>query len=711
METAARPAFRDPDRPLAERVADLLARMTVDEKVGQMRHGAAAVPRLGIPAYNYWNEALHGVARNGRATVFPQAIGLAATWDPALVQQIASAIGDEARAKYHATLERAGDTLRYQGLTFWTPNINLFRDPRWGRGQETWGEDPFLTGELGAEFVRGLQGDHPTYLKAAACAKHFAVHSGPERERHSFDARVSLRDLHESYLPAFRKLVVEARVEAVMGAYNRVNGEPCCASPTLLGAILREAWGFTGHVVSDCGALSDIHAHHAVTADAVETAALALRTGCDLACDTVYGAPLAEALAQGLVTEADLDRALARTLATRFKLGMFDPPELVPYAATPLSVVGCPAHRQLARQAAARSIVLLKNSGTLPIGADVRKLCVIGPNAASVDALLGNYAGLSDSLTTILEGIVGRAPAEMSVEYHHGVPLTVPNRNAVDAAADVARQSDLTIACIGLSPLLEGEEGDAVLAAAGGDRADLDLPEAQVAYLQRLHAAGARLVLVVCAGSPVNLSAVEALAEAILLVWYPGQEGGHAVADLLFGDVAPSGKLPISFPRSLDDLPPFDDYAMAGRTYRYATAEPLYPFGFGLSYARFAYEEVALSATQIPVGEGVTMRCTVANRGSVAAEEVVQLYVDWPGADGAAPAPKLVGFERVRLEAGERTTLIFAVAPTALAQVDAEGQCRPVSGPIRLTIGGCSPGARGIQLGAPEPLVATVLVV
>jgi beta-glucosidase len=704
------PVYLNHTQPLGERVDDLLARMTLEEKISQMRHNAAAIPRLDIPAYNFWNEALHGVGRNGRATVFPQAIGMAATWDPALIERIAAAIADEARAKYHATMRQKGDTLIYQGLTFWSPNVNIFRDPRWGRGQETWGEDPFLTGEMGAAFVRGLQGNHPAYLKTAACAKHYAVHSGPEQERHTFDAIVSPRDLRDTYLPAFKKLVTEANVEAVMGAYNRTNGEPCCASQLLLGDILRGEWTFTGHVVSDCGALSDIHATHKVTANGVETAALALKKGCDIGCDCVYADHLAEAIQRGLVTEADLDRALARTLATRFKLGMFDPQEHVPYASTPLSVVGSQEHRKLAYEAAAKSVVLLKNNAVLPIRNDVRSICVLGPNAASTEALLGNYYGLSDSLSTLLEGIVGRVPPEVKVEYRPAVQLTVANHNVVDHSVHVAADSDLTIACMGLSPLLEGEEGDAMLSDAAGDRSDIGLPEAQVAYLKKIAAAGARIVLVLCGGSPIALGEVQDLAEAIVFVWYPGQEGGRAVADVLFGDIGPSGKLPLTFPTSLKQLPPYDDYAMTGRTYRYMADDPLYPFGFGLSYTQFAYSGLELGASQIAAGDSLGVRCTISNTGQVESEEVAQCYLSDVEASVPVPLHKLVAFQRVRLAPGEQRTLEWTITPDMLALIDEDGQSRLEPGQFRITIGSCSPGARGIALGAPDPVSATIVV-
>ncbi len=670
-----------------------------------MGNEAAAIPRLGIPAYNFWNEALHGVARAGRATVFPQAIGLAATWDQELVQRVASAIGDEARAKHHAALQQKGSVAIFQGLTFWSPNINIFRDPRWGRGQETWGEDPYLTGELGAAFVRGLQGDHPTYLKAAACAKHYAVHSGPERDRHTFNAVVSRRDLHDTYLPAFKKLVTEAKVEAVMGAYNRTLDEPCCASQLLIGDILRGEWKFEGHFVSDCGALGDIHNTHKVTKDGVETAALALHKGCDIGCDCVFVDHLGEAVRRELVTEADIDRALARTLTTRFKLGMFDPPEQVPYAATPLSVVGGEAHRQLAYEAAVKSVVLLKNKNNiLPIRDTVRTICVVGPTAASLEALLGNYYGLNSSLVTLVEGIVGRVPEGMKVDYRPGCRLNQPNVNPLDWSVHETGVSDLTIACLGLSSLLEGEEGDAILSDDKGDRVDIGLPPAQVEYLKKIAANGAKIVLVLCGGSPIALGGLEDLVEAIVFVWYPGQAGGQAAADVLFGDVSPAGKLPLTFPKSTAQLPPFEDYSMAGRTYRYLAAEPLYPFGFGLSYTRFAYRDLKLEKERLALGEALSFRFTLTNAGPVVATEVAQIYLSDLEASAVVPLHKLIGFQRVQLAPGESRTLVFTVTPEMMAFVDDEGRSRLEPGEFRLTVGGCSPGARGVALGAPEPL-------
>jgi beta-glucosidase len=588
------PAYLDTARPFAERAKDLIARLTLPEKVGLMSHPAKGVPRLGIPAYNYWNEALHGVARSGRATVFPQVIGMAATWDRELIQRVASAIGDEARAKYHEALRRKGFTDQCQGLTFWSPNVNIFRDPRWGRGQETWGEDPFLSGEMGSAFVCGLQGDHPKYLKAAACAKHYAVHSGPEKHRHTFNAVVSRRELYDTYLPAFKKLVMEAKVEAVMGAYNRTLDEPCCASQLLLGDILRGEWGFQGHVVSDCGALSDFHNSHKVTRDAAESAALALQRGCDLGCDSVFD-EIPEAIRRGLISEAEVDRALERTLGTRFKLGMFDPPEEVPFTFISMEVVACPKHRQLAYEAAAQSVVLLKNKNNiLPIQPTTRSIFVTGPSATSLEVLLGNYYGFNNEMSTLLEGFTGRLPEGMGMDYHPGALLMHPNAIDKTWAPWMAQKAELTIACVGSSPLLEGEEGESLLTPNNGDRDGIRLPACQVEYIRQLAVHGAKIVLVVTGGSPLALGEVEDLVEAIVFVWYPGQEGGKAVADVLFGDVSPAGKLPLTFPKSLNQLPPFEDYGMGGRTYRYMTQEPLYPFGFGLSYSRFEYAELAL---------------------------------------------------------------------------------------------------------------------
>jgi beta-glucosidase len=681
--------FRDSTLPLEARVKDLVSRLTLQEKIGQLVFNAPAIPRLNIPSYDYWSEALHGVARNGRATVFPQAIGLAATWNPALVRSVACAIGDEARAKYHEAVRRHGFSGHSQGLNMWSPNVNIFRDPRWGRGQETWGEDPFLTGEMGAAFVRGIQGDHPRYLKTAACAKHYAVHSGPERDRHRFNARVSERDLHETYLPAFKKLVTEARVEAVMGAYNRTNDEPCCASQRLLGDILRGEWKFEGHVVSDCGALVDIHEHHHITADAPESAALAIKRGCDLDCGGVFE-QLGIAIQRGLVTQAEVDRALARVLTSRFKLGLFDPPEAVPYASIPPSVINCAEHRALARRAAVESIILLKNKDSLlPIAPDIRSVFVTGPHAADVNTLLGNYYGISETLTTILQGIIHHVPEGVRVSYRPGSMLTQPNQNPINDAMLDAASCDLTIACMGTSPLMEGEEGEAILAEQTGDRVNIGLPRAQVDFIRQLVAAGAKVVLVLAGGSAIALGDIADLVEAIVFVWYPGQEGGAAVADVLFGAANPAGRLPVTFYRSIDQLPPFDDYGMAGRTYRYMTQEPLYPFGYGLSYTRFEYDHLRMSASAIPADGQLGLSLEVKNCGERVGDEVVQLYVRYPESKVARPVKELRGFQRILLAPGESKTVTFTLDARQLAYYG-EGGFVVEPGTVQVLIGGSS---------------------
>ncbi|MBE0695898.1 MAG: glycoside hydrolase family 3 C-terminal domain-containing protein, partial [Anaerolineaceae bacterium] len=561
-------------------------------------------------------------------------------------------ISDEGRAKYHEALRRNQRTMIYQGLTFWSPNVNIFRDPRWGRGQETWGEDPYLTGEMGSAFVKGLQGDHPKYMKTAACAKHYAVHSGPERDRHTFNAIITKRELYDTYLPAFKKLVTDAKVESVMGAYNRTLDEPCCASKLLLEDILRNEWGFEGHVVSDCGALSDIHLNHKITKNGAETAALALKRGCDLGCDCAYYDHLQEALDQGLVTEKDIDNALQRTYGTRFKLGMFDPVEMVSYASIPMDVVGCEKHRQLAYTTALKSVVLLKNKNAiLPISPDTSSIMVTGPNAAALNVLLGNYYGFNEHMITMLEGITDALPEGMGMEYHQGMLLTDPGTTPNNWSLSMAAAAGLTIACMGISPLLEGEEGEALLVEHGGDRSSIEIPPAQVEFLRKLNIAGARTVLVLFGGSPVALGEAEDLVEAIIHVWYPGQEGGQAVADILFGKASPSGKLPITFPKATSQLPPFEDYSMKDRTYRYATWEPLYPFGFGLGYTTFAYSNLKLDQSALKVGNPLEFSVTLTNTGGQAGEEVAQVYLSDLEASTVVPIHKLVAFQRITLEA------------------------------------------------------------
>ena len=704
--TSEKLLYLDTSLSFVERVKDLVQRLTLEEKVGLMSHPAHGVPRLNIPAYNYWSEALHGVARNGRATVFPQAIGMAATWDKDLIHQVASAISTEGRAKYHEALRRNGYTAQYQGLTFWSPNVNIFRDPRWGRGQETWGEDPFFTGEMASAFVRGLQGDHPKYLKAAACAKHYAVHSGPEKDRHTFNAIVTKRELYDTYLPAFKKLVTEANVEAVMGAYNRTLDEVCCASKLLIEDVLRGEWNFQGHYVSDCGALSDFHLNHKVTKDAAESAALALQHGCDLGCDHVFN-EIPEAIERGLIAEADVDRALERTLRTRFKLGMFDPEKDVPFASISTDVVACEEHRQLAYRTATEAVVLLKNKDNiLPIKPSTKKVFVTGPTATSMEVLLGNYYGFNNQMVTLLEGITGRIPEGIGMEYTSGAMLKHPREIKRSWAPGMAQSADLAIVCAGISSFIEGEEGESLLSRQNGDRESISLPQSQIDYIKELSIHGARIILVLTGGSPIALGEVEDMVDAILFVWYPGMEGGRAVADVLFGDVSPSGKLPATFPKSLDQLPAFDDYGMNGRTYRYMTEEPLYPFGFGLSYSNFDYSDLQLDKTTLAIGDSLTVNVTVTNCGSSDSAEVVQFYLSDLHASTIVPLHHLVGFERITLKAGESHTSKFTLTPEMMSFYNDDGKLTLEPGEFRLEVGGCSPGKRGQKLGAPKPVTA-----
>jgi beta-glucosidase len=692
-------AWLNPALPIDTRVHDLISRLTPEEKVYQMMNSTPAIPRLHIPAYDWWNEALHGVARSGVATIFPEPIGMAATFDDSLVHQVANAISDEARAMYNAAREK-GYHARFDGLTFWTPNINIFRDPRWGRGQETYGEDPYLTARMGVALVRGFQGDDPRYLKVAACAKHFAVHSGPERLRHQFDAEISPHDLWDTYLPAFHALVVDAKVEAVMCAYNRTDGEACCGNTYLLDDVLRGQWGFKGHIVSDCDAIADIEEGHHLVSSKAGAAALALQRGVNLNCGDTY-LSLPDAMKQGLVTEAQIDSSLAVLLRTRFRLGLFDPAGSNPYDRIPASVINSPEHRALARTVAEKAIVLLKNNGVLPLSNGLERYFVTGPNASSVDVLLGNYYGVNNRLVTILEGLAGQIQSGSQMPYNQGVLLDRNNVNPIDWASGNARTSDATIYVMGITGLLEGEEGESLASPTFGDRLDYNLPSAQIDYLRKLKKDNPHPVIaVVTGGSPMNLAEVQEIADAVLLVWYPGEEGGNAVADILFGKVSPSGKLPITFPRSYDQLPPFDNYLMRGRTYRYMTAEPLYPFGFGLSYTTWAYSGLTLSKKKIHRGEGVTSEVTLTNTGKYVSDEVVELYVTHENAGDSAALFALKGFQRVSLAAGDSMRVRFVLTPEQLAVVDEKGHAVIPAGKIRISVAGSLPTRRSEELGA-----------
>jgi beta-glucosidase len=663
------PPYKNPNLPIETRVNDLVSRMTLEEKVLQMQNAAPAIERLGVPAYDWWNEALHGVARAGYATVFPQAIGLAATWDTKLMHEVADVISTEARAKHHEFV-RNNQHARYQGLTFWSPNINIFRDPRWGRGQETYGEDPYLTARLGVEFVKGLQGNDPRYFKVIATPKHYAVHSGPEPERHGFDAKAMERDLRETYLPAFRATIVEGKAYSVMCAYNRTNDEPCCANKKLMTDILRGEWGFNGYVVSDCGAIRDIWEGHKFVKTEVEASALAVRAGTDLTCGKEY-ASLIQAVKQGLITEAEIDTALKRLMTARFRLGMFDPPEMVQYARIPFSQNDTPEHRGLALQSARESIVLLKNANrTLPLRKDLKSIAVIGPNADVPEVLWGNYNGRPSRLITPLAGIKNAVSANTKVVYAPGSTLAGESSQAmIDEAVKAAREADASILVLGLSARLEGEEMKVeVPGFRGGDRTDISLPQPQEALLKAVVATGKPVVVVLLSGSALAVNWANENASAILEAWYPGGEGGTAIADVLFGDYNPAGRLPVTFYKSVDQLPPFTDYSMQGRTYRYFKGEPLYPFGFGLSYTKFAYSNLRVKSVKI--GEPVKVTVDVTNAGERDGDEVVQLYLTDVAASAPVPIKTLVGFERISLRPRKKRTVTFTITPRQMSLID-----------------------------------------
>ncbi len=696
MDQNNTPPYLDTLRPFAERADDLVARMTRDEKVQQMLHEASAIERLKVPRYNWWNEGLHGVARAGIATVFPQAIGMASTWNTDLIHEVATIISKEARAKHHDAVRSGRVGEHYYGLTLWSPNINIFRDPRWGRGQETYGEDPYLTARLAVNFIRGLQGDDPRYLRTAACAKHYAVHSGPEADRHHFNAEVNHKDLWETYLPAFEAAVREARVESVMGAYNRTNGEPCCASFTLLEDILRQRWNFDGHVVSDCWAIIDIYEHHRVTATPEEAAALAVKAGCDLNCGVTYGA-LVNALEQGLIDEETIDRSVKRLMMTRMRLGMFDPPEMVAYAQIPIEVNDCAEHQALALRTARESMVLLKNAdGFLPLDKSIGTIAVIGPNADNVDVLLGNYNGTPSQPVTLLQGIKDKVGPQTQVLYARGCGIMGHDTSGYAEAVAVAEQADVVVFVGGLSQVLEGEEGQHESVPDGetsqGDRTKIELLPVQENLLRQLHATGRPVVLVLVNGSAIAVNWADANLPAILEAWYPGQAGGTAVADVLFGDYNPAGRLPVTFYRSTDDLPDFSDYSMEKRTYRYFRGEPLYPFGHGLSYTTFAYDNLRLSATHIEAGEPVEVRVDVTNTGDRAGDEVVQLYLADVVASTRVPQRSLAGFARLALEPGQTVTATFTITPQQYAMIDAAGRRVIEPGAFDVFVGGGQPG-------------------
>ena len=695
-----------------EYAKQLVSQMTLEEKMSQMVYQSPAIERLGIPAYNWWNEALHGVARAGVATVFPQAIGLAATFDKELLQEIGDVVSTEGRAKFNE-FSRKGDRGIYKGLTFWAPNVNIFRDPRWGRGHETYGEDPYLTGELGCAYIRGLQGPDPDHPKAAACAKHFAVHSGPEAIRHEFDARVSKHDLYDTYLYAFKRCVKDAKVEAVMGAYNRVNGEPCCGSKTLLTDILRNEWHFKGHVVSDCFALRDFYQHHMVTKDAVESAALAMNNGCDLNCGHMY-LHLSEAVSRGMVSESRLRAAVTNLYTTRLKLGMEQDKELPdnPYDKIPYSVVDSVEMREFNESVSEKIFVLLKNNGILPLNREkLRTIAVIGPNADSRRALVGNYEGTASRYITISEGIQDYVGDSVRVLVSEGCDLYKENwkKNRIAEVREMAEMSDVVILCLGLDAGIEGEQGDAGNDFASGDKPDLKLPGEQNQILEAALDSGKPVVVLLLSGSALAVNTAQERAAAVMQCWYPGAQGGRAAARILFGEVSPQGHLPVTFYKSTEELPEFTDYSMKNRTYRYMKQEALYPFGYGLTYTSFSYDNMECGAgrqtfQKMKAGEKIQLPVSVrvCNTGNFDCAETVQVYVK-ALCDGS-PNPQLKGFGKVFLKAGEEKQVTVWLSEEAFELYDENGQIYFTDEGYTVYIGGSQPDTRSRTLTGTIPL-------
>ncbi|MCL2018260.1 MAG: glycoside hydrolase family 3 C-terminal domain-containing protein [Oscillospiraceae bacterium] len=688
---------------------ELISKMTLEEKVSQMLHNSAAVPRLGIPAYNWWNEALHGVARAGTATVFPQAIAMAATFDEELLFEVADAVADEGRAKHHASV-REGDRDIYKGLTFWSPNINIFRDPRWGRGHETYGEDPYLTSRLGIRYVNGLQGPDKDCLKSAACAKHFAVHSGPEDLRHEFNAECDDYDLWNTYLPQFEALVYETDVEGFMPAYNRTNGEPCCGSKALLVDILRNKWGFDGYVTSDCWAIKDFHETHKVTSNAAESAALAVNTGCHLNCGNLYGYCLI-AVKEGLLSEEKIDDAVEHLFVTRMRLGLLgDFPQNPKYTDLPYSIIDCPEHRKLNLKTSQNGIVMLKNNNVLPLSPDrINSIAVIGPNANSRLALVGNYEGTASEYVTVVEGITEKAREHnIRIHYSEGChltkdrvrALTLPDSLESEAVAAV-KSSDAVVVCLGLDPSIEGEQNDTGNEFTAGDKYDLNLPGRQQHLLEKVtKAAGDKpVILIVLAGSALAVTWADTNVDAILYGFYPGAQGGRAISDILFGNVSPSAKLPVTFYKSDSDLPDFCDYNMKNRTYRYYEGEPLYPFGFGLSYCKFEIFDTKATETNVTL--------TVKNSGSMTAANVVQIYASHPD---TKEIRSLIGFKRVLLDSGESKTVSVTLDKNAFSRRDENGDLYKICGEWLISAGFGQPDRRSEELYGTKT-VTTVLFI
>jgi beta-glucosidase len=705
-QSASASPYLDPSKPVDERVSDLISRMTLEEKASQLVNQARAIPRLQVPAYDWWSEALHGVARAGTATVFPEPIGLAATFDPALIHEMAVVVGTEARAKHNQAV-RAGRRDIYEGLDFWSPNINIFRDPRWGRGQETYGEDPFLTGRMGVAFITGMQGDDPKYFRVIATAKHFAVHSGPETTRHGVNVQISKHDEEDTYLPAFRAAITEGKAGSVMCAYNRVNGQPACANTFLLQDTLRGAWKFNGYVVSDCDAVVDIFEGHHFVKSQAEAAAVAIKTGMDNECadyitivkDVHDYQPFIDAVKQGLLSEADIDVTLKRLFTARMRLGMFDPPGMVPYANTPESEIDSESHRALALKTAQESMVLLKNDGALPLGTGIKKILVVGPLADSTEVLYGNYNGTPSHAVSVLEGVRKQFPG-VQVSYQPGTsflsekPVT---GEPLTAAVTAAQHADVVVAVVGINSKLEGEEMKVdVPGFKGGDRTSLNLPEEEAALLGGLKGSGKPLVVVLMNGSALAVNWASDHANAILDAWYAGEEGGTAIAQTLAGVNNPAGRLPVTFYKGVEQLPEFEDYAMKNRTYRYFTGEPLYGFGHGLSYTTFEYTGMKLSnPSHLPTlnaGDPLDVEVDVKNTGKRDGDEVAEVYISFPRLPGT-PLRALRGFTRVHLKAGEQKHVKLTLSPRDLSYVNEAGDHFVSTGDYLITIGGGQPGA------------------
>ena len=703
------PKYSNTSLDFETRASDLVLLMTLEEKISQLGDGAPAIPRLNIQEYHWWNECLHGVARAGTATVFPQAIGMAASFDTNTMREVADIISDEARAKHHEAQRNKNYNI-YNGLTFWSPNINIFRDPRWGRGHETYGEDPYLTGQMGMQFVKGLQGNDPKYFKVIATAKHFAVHNGPEPNRHSFNVLPSKRDLWETYLPAFKDLIVDAKVYSVMGAYNRVDGESASASWMLLSDILRKQWGFEGYVVSDCGAINDIFDSHKIVNTQEEAAALGIRRGCDLNCGSVYQRALKKAVSQGLIGIKEIDLSVYRLMLAKMKLGMFDPTELVPYAQIPFELNNSRAHDDMALKMAHKSMTLLKNNGILPLNKNlIKKIAVIGPNADNINALRGNYYGSASNPVTIINGIKAKAGTEIEVVYHKGVSLvTSQNKDSLVLSKEILKDietADVALFVGGLDATWEGEESNEMRAHngengfLGGDRTKIELPEVQLNALKAMTKTGTPVVFVLLAGSAVSFNGLEQELEGLLAAWYPGQRGGDAVADVLFGEYNPAGRLPVTFYSSTDELAGFEDYNMRagkGFTYRYYNGEALYPFGHGMSYTKFKYSDMTIDKTNIVKSDEILVSVKVKNSGVLDGEEVVQLYIKDVESTTWMPLKQLREFKRISLKKGEQKTVEFKLkAIEDLRHYDATKQSYVVEpGDFEIQIGSSSKDIR-----------------